>query len=82
MHRDLYDADHDGKISREEDGGPNSKAQSVAVGLTRLGVQVRLDGRPLSGATVKLVPEKYLGSDIKAAVGVTGARGGSRLKHP
>jgi hypothetical protein len=79
MHRDLYDLDHDGKISREEVEARIRKLRASRIGLTRLGVQVRLDGRPLAGATVKLVPEKYLGSDIKAAVGVTGPAGAAGL---
>ncbi len=82
MHRDLYDADHDGKISREEIEDRIRKLRASKVGLTRLGVQIRLDGRPLSGATVKLIPEKYLGSDVKAAIGVTGASGGASLSIP
>jgi EF hand len=82
MHRDLYDTDHDGKISREEVEDRIRRLRASRVGLTRLGVQVRLDGRPLAGATVKLIPEKYLGSDIKAAVGTTGANGGASLSIP
>lgn len=82
MHRDLYDTDHDGKISREEVEDRIKKLRASHIGLTRLGVQVRLDGRPLAGATVKLVPEKYLGSDIKGAVGITGPAGSASLSIP
>jgi hypothetical protein len=82
MHRDLYDSDHDGKISREEVEARIRKLRASRIGLTRLGVQVRMDGRPLAGATVKLVPEKYLGSDIKGAAGITGAGGAASLSIP
>ncbi len=82
MHRDIYDTDHDGKISREEIEDRIRKLRASRVGLTRLGVQVRMDGRPLAGATVKLVPEKYLGSDIKGAVGITGPAGSASLSIP
>ena len=41
-----------------------------------------MDGRPLSGATVKLIPEKYLGDEIKAAVGVTNDGGSATMRIP
>jgi EF hand len=75
QHRDLYDLDHNGKVSRQEVEDRIRKLRSSRIGLTKLAVQVRLDGRPLVGADVKLIPEKYLGDDIKAAVGKTGGSG-------
>jgi hypothetical protein len=36
-------------------------------------------GQPLRGATVKFVPEKFLGGDLKPAEGTTDANGIARL---
>jgi hypothetical protein len=36
---------------------------------------VHLDGKPLQGATVTYVPEKFMGSSIKPASGVSDERG-------
>jgi hypothetical protein len=82
QHRDIYDADHNGKISRQEIEDRIRELKSPRVGLSSLRIQVRLDGRPLSGATVKLIPEKYLGDDIKAAVGTTGDGGSATMRIP
>lgn len=38
-------------------------------------VQVTLDGSPLSGASVTLVPEKFMGPNFKPATGTTGPEG-------
>lgn len=49
--------------------------QADKVGLTFVMGQVTLDGRPLGGATVTLVPENFMGPAVKAAKGTTGADG-------
>ena len=41
--------------------------------------QVHLDGKPLQGATVTYVPEKFLGSSIRQATGVSDERGSVAL---
>ncbi|HEY4235040.1 MAG TPA: hypothetical protein VGM76_16525 [Lacipirellulaceae bacterium] len=82
QHRDLYDADHNGKVSRQEVEDRIRKLRSSRIGLTKLTVQVRLDGRPLASAEIKLIPEKYLGDDIKAAVGKTGSSGLAMMRIP
>jgi hypothetical protein len=45
-----------------------------------IGVEVTLDGRPLSGATVTLVPEKFQGPSFKPAAAVTDAVGTGMLR--
>jgi hypothetical protein len=45
------------------------------VALVQVGCHVVLDGRPLEGATVTYVPEKFMGSSIKSATGVSDSRG-------
>jgi hypothetical protein len=48
--------------------------QSLRAGgvtLTRASCQVLLDGKPLAGATVRYVPERFLGPGFKPATGTT-----------
>ncbi len=40
------------------------------------------NGKPLVGATVKFVPESFLGSELKTAEGTANAHGAARLKVP
>ena len=40
------------------------------------------NGQPLQGAEVKFVPEKFLGSEIKTASGVTDAGGVAMISAP
>jgi hypothetical protein len=42
--------------------------------------QVLLDGKPLAGATVRFVPEKFLGDGFKPAEGVCDERGLAELR--
>jgi len=49
------------------------------VALKATTCHVRLDGRPLQGATVTYVPEKFMGSSIKPASGVSDQSGGGML---
>jgi hypothetical protein len=51
-------------------------------GLTSLNCSVTLDGGPLAGATVKFIPEKFLGDEIKTAEGVTNGAGVAALSIP
>jgi hypothetical protein len=43
---------------------------------------VSQDGKPLAGATVKFVPEKFLGKNLKAATGKTDAHGIAMMSIP
>ena len=49
--------------------------RDAGAGRTRASCQVLFDGRPLAGATVRYVPEKFLGSGFKPAAGTTDAAG-------
>jgi hypothetical protein len=73
------DANNDGKISADEISA-RIKAWAAS-GLGRMGVLcvVTHNGRPLSGASVKLVPESFLGSELKPAEGTTDAHGTARM---
>lgn len=74
-HLSLYDSDKSGSVSKEEIEKQIAELRSSRVGLTMLSVQLRLDGRPLKGAQVKLIPEKYLGDEVKGAIGTSNQRG-------
>jgi hypothetical protein len=74
-HLSLYDEDKNGSVSQEEIEKQITELRSSRVGLTKLSVQLRLDGRPLKGAQLKLIPEKYLGEEVKVAWGKSNARG-------
>ena len=76
---ETYDTNGDGKISREEIEARLQKFVESKVALTQLVAVVRLGKRPLSGATVRFVPEAFLGDSIKPATGVTGKSGGAMM---
>lgn len=71
----LYDTDGDKSLTQEEIESRLRGFFPRNVGLTGLSVSVSLDGRPLPEATVKLIPEKYLGDEVKPAWGYTTRRG-------
>jgi hypothetical protein len=52
------------------------------VGRMPMACTVLRRGQPLPGAQVKFVPEKFLGSDIETATGVTGSKGGANMAAP
>lgn len=65
------DANGDKQISGEEITARIEDWQTGRVGKMGLLVLVTRGGRPLEGATVKFVPEKFLGDEIQPAEGVT-----------
>jgi hypothetical protein len=68
------DKNNDGRLSADEIAERLTYFQQ---GMQMdVGVVVTLDGRPLSGATVTLVPEKLMGSTVKPASAVTDQDGG------
>jgi len=76
---DAYDTDNDGTLSRDEIvAGINRWAASRKAAFS-LPFQVQLDGRPVNGAVVKLVPEDFLSGAIKPASGVADEGGSGFL---
>jgi len=67
----LYDTNGDSTVSEEEIVYRIRGWQERRVGMMSVTCSVRMDGRPLSGATIRLVPEKYLGDNVKIAAGIT-----------
>jgi hypothetical protein len=76
----IMDRDGDGRLNAAEIADRLRQHQEARVGLTALPCQVMLDGRPLAGATVTLVSEKFLGPAVKPVSGVTDETGFCSLK--
>jgi hypothetical protein len=73
---DRIDANGDSKLVANEIAEFAQKHWlDRATGIIRLKCEVKLDGRPLDGATVVLEPEAFLDGAVKPASGVT--RGGT-----
>lgn len=75
-----FDRNQDGKLSVEEIEERFTVYKDSRIGLFDTIVKVTLDGRPLSGATVTLEPESFLGPAIKTASGTTDERGAARMQ--
>lgn len=78
-HKQFYDLDSDGYVTREEIVQRLEQWLAAKLAFRSLSANVKLNGRPLSGVTVTLTPESYLGSGAKPASGVTNARGYASL---
>lgn len=71
----AYDLDSDESISQEEIATRLEKLMEQAAVLSRLTVTLTLNKKPLPDATIRFVPEPYLGEAIKPATGKTLKRG-------
>jgi hypothetical protein len=80
-HLDKYDTDGNQQVSRDEIAARLGDWGSQKMALMGRSYVVTLDGRPLEGATVTMVPESYLGDGVKQATGVTAANGLTRMTH-
>lgn len=77
--KSAYDTNSDDAISRDEIAARLQQFVDRDTALTGMLATVTLDGKPLEGATVKLIPEPYLGDAIKPASGKTQKRGAGRI---
>ncbi|MEX2306098.1 MAG: hypothetical protein WD738_00800 [Pirellulales bacterium] len=75
----AYDESNDKKLSAEEIGAQIKEMYGRGAGLTSLDCTVTMDGSPLSGATVRFIPEDFLGEEIKAAEGITNSDGNASM---
>jgi hypothetical protein len=73
--RKQYDLDRDGQISQEEVATRIDRLYGRSVGLVRVDCSVTRQGRPLSGATVRFIPESFLGTALQTAVDTTDSNG-------
>jgi hypothetical protein len=76
---EIYDADHDGILTKNELVAGISRWASARTGAILLPFRAQLDGRPLAGAKVKLIPVSFLENTIKPAQGTTDKRGAGML---
>jgi hypothetical protein len=72
---DKYDTSGDKQLDEAEIAARLSEMYSRGAGLTSFDCRVTLDNRPLGGAQVRLVPEPFLGGDVKSGSGVTDRSG-------
>jgi hypothetical protein len=78
----LLDADSSGSLSAAELTAWFDAIKASRVAITSLAVQVTQKGKPLADATVKLVPETFMGPETKAAEGRTDASGSATVSIP
>jgi len=76
----VYDADQDGKLTEDELVAGISRWASARTGAILLPFRAQLDGRPLAGAEVKLIPVSFLEDMIKPAQGTADERGAGVLE--
>jgi hypothetical protein len=76
------DGDGDGAVTREELLAWLEAVHDSRVAITSLEVIVTQRGRPLAAVTVRLVPEPFMGNELKAAEGVTDAGGVAAVTIP
>lgn len=74
-----YDGNQDGNLSSDEIAAGIARWIQTGVGARQVPFTVVLDGRGLSGATVRLVPAPFLGLGLKGAFGETSASGSGML---
>lgn len=77
---DAYDTDRDGALSQAELVSGMESWSRRGIGATTVPFAVRLDGRPLEGAEVKLTPAPFLDNAISQAGGTTDASGAGSLE--
>ena len=71
----VMDKNSDGRIDKQEVESRVQKWIDDKAGFLMFHCLVTMDGKPLSGATVKYVPESFMGGTIEPAQGVTDANG-------
>jgi hypothetical protein len=76
-----YDRDGDKKVTRDEIAARLDDWGKQKLALLSAPLYIRLDGQPLGGATATLVPEPYLGPNVKPATGITMENGFVSLTH-
>jgi hypothetical protein len=70
-----FDQDGDGSISGDELKSKLQEIQGTGPALVEVSCVVTRSGRPVEGATVKMVPESFLGETFQPATGVTARNG-------
>jgi hypothetical protein len=79
---EQYDTSSDRTLGAEEIAEGIRYWQEGPVGARAVPFKLTFNGRPLAGATVRLVPAKFLGEAVKAASGESGPTGSGKLRLP
>jgi hypothetical protein len=72
---DRVSGGHSGKLSADQISARIKEWADSKVGRVRISVHIKHNGRPLPGAKVAVVPEKFLGGALKPGEGVTDPTG-------
>lgn len=75
----AYDTNNDRQLSEDELAAGIGRWAASKTGAMLLPFRAQLDGRPLAGAEVKLVPVSFLQDRIKGAQGTADSRGAGML---
>jgi hypothetical protein len=75
----IFDEDGDQQITRQELATELRKWQDEKAGLIPLSCEVTWKGRPLNGATVRLIPEPFFDGAIAPAMGQTDQNGQAEM---
>jgi hypothetical protein len=75
-----FDTNNDHCVRADEIAARVQAWRDSKLAVMQVMCTVTLNNRPLSGATVKFVPEKFLGPDIKPAEGTTNEQGMANVK--
>ncbi len=79
---EVYDKNADKQISREEIQSRIQARLDSGLGMMAFSCKVEMNGRPLEGAEVKMIPESFQGAALKAAKGTTDASGMAVISIP
>lgn len=77
-----YDSDNDHAIGCDELASQLRSLYSSGAALLSVQCNVYQSGRPVEGATVRFIPEDFLGGSILEATGITNRTGTARLANP
>jgi hypothetical protein len=75
-----YDSSGDSALSAEEIAEGIRIWQEGPVGARPVPFKITVNGRPLAGATVRLLPADFLGDAVKGASGESGPGGSGKLR--
>lgn len=76
----VYDTNRDKQLSEEEVAAGIGRWATARIGAILLPFRIQLDGRPLAGAKVEMIPVSFLGGAIKPAHGVANKVGIGKLR--
>jgi hypothetical protein len=76
----AYDTDHNGALSKAELVSGIESWSRRGVGATAVPFSVRLDGKPLKGAEIKLTPAPFLNGAVAPAAGTSDESGAGSLQ--